>query len=1277
MQQNGIKGAIIDFVVGKTYKVNFDIVVTSGNITNIEVANGYDGSNITTSGNHTTYITAVSTNDRLTITGNPDFIGSIDNVSVKEVGQDWNLGSNWSIGEDKITSNASGLLQQSTSELTYDKTYKTSFEITEYISGGVKLYSGSGSDTPSYQTSLGTHVVYFVANGNTTSLYSNNFIGSISNISVKEVGQDWSSEQGIWTFGDSVANGNGASGSSEELGQNISSGGIVVGDKVKLSFEIKNYVSGSVQPIGITPTLSKSANGIYEYIGEVTSPNIRMRGSSFNGSVTNISVLEITEDTNLPRINYEGFSYQDSLGSELITNGSFESNSNWTTLGGWSIGGGSANCNGGSIMYTNGGIEVSKTYKVTYTIINYVSGNVRSIFNGTTTDANGTTRNANGTYTENVQSTDNASGTFSFGAVAGSFVGSIDNVSVKEYLGQEVVPNSGCGSWLLEPQSTNLIPYSEDFSQWGITRATLGSNITAPNGNVDGRSLIANTVNDDHLISINVAVIDTSTYTYSAFLKKGNKNWARLWNTSVGYADFDLENGVVGTQFAAVGSIESFGDGWYRCSIVYTAVSTSSNSHRIYTLDGDNDKTFSGDGVTINLYIYGASLEKLSYPTSYIPTQGATSTRLQDIATNSGNASLINSEEGVLYAEIASLKGQFDSNRIISLSDSTNGNQIRFYFPSNIEGQIKIRVDVGGSTIYIFNYNITTSETPIKLAFRYSPNGMDFYGNGALVSSSLLFPNFTNNLNSLQFRRGDGLAGADFYGKNKALAVYKTALTDASLRCLTYPPAVATTFDLDFDTIAEQFTFTRGSEATFVNAQGLIQSTNELGAEEITNGDFATDSDWAKNGTVTISGGTANFNNSASGNNVQQPVTLPSGKQYIATYEITSITDGKFSIYVGGVLSGNQNNQVGVYTEVFTSIGVNQVYVRARGTTSGSIDNVSVKEYTTATNTPRLDYSTGSKAFLLEPQSTNLITYSENFSDSSWLRVGSMNTTDNYTTSPSGQNNATRLQWSNATNYIYQSLSHVGSDFTLSIYLKSNTDVSQQVRLFMDNGAQSQDVLVTTEWQRFELRNTATPTQSNRNTGLIKSGGQVGDLDISIWSAQFEDKSYATSYIPTSGASATRNQELCNDATPVINSEEGTLYAEISALADDGTLRQISLSDGTFNNAILLRYLDLSNQIQAVSRISGSFKGICSYTLLNPTENIKIAYKWRNQDFALWVNGVEVATSTDVAEFVPNILSELSFDRGDNTYPFFGNTKGLKVYPKALADVQLEDLTTI
>ena len=54
-----------------------------------------------------------------------------------------------------------------------------------------------------------------------------------------------------------------------------------------------------------------------------------LKSAGFEGSITNISVIEITDDTNLPRINYEGFSYQDALGSELITNGGFDTDSDW------------------------------------------------------------------------------------------------------------------------------------------------------------------------------------------------------------------------------------------------------------------------------------------------------------------------------------------------------------------------------------------------------------------------------------------------------------------------------------------------------------------------------------------------------------------------------------------------------------------------------------------------------------------------------------------------------------------------------------------------------------------------------------------------------------------------------------------------------------------------------------------------------------------------------------------------------------------------------------
>ena len=190
-------------------------------------------------------------------------------------------------------------------------------------------------------------------------------------------------------------------------------------------------------------------------------------------------------------------------------------------------------------------------------------------------------------------------------------------------------------------------------------------------------------------------------------------------------------------------------------------------------------------------------------------------------------------------------------------------------------------------------------------------------------------------------------------------------------------------------------------------------------------------------------------------------------------------------------------------------------------------------------------------------------------------------------------------------------------------------------------------------------------------------GGNItttGTEAVEVWGHQSEALSYQTSYIPTSGASATRNQELCNNATPVINSEEGTLYAEISALENDSVnYKAISLSDGSTTNRVQFSYRQ--NAIVAYVSSGGVAQYSYAHTVSTTLNNHKIALSYKGNDFKFFVDGELKNSSTSGITFPINTLTKLAFNDGGSAN-LFGNTKGLKVYPKALADVQLQDLTS-
>ena len=488
--------------------------------------------------------------------------------------------------------------------------------------------------------------------------------------------------------------------------------------------------------------------------------------------------------------------------------------------------------------------------------------------------------------------------------------------------------------------------------------------------------------------------------------------------------------------------------------------------------------------------------------------------------------------------------------------------------------------------------------------------------------------------------------------------------------------------------VPQPITMTRASAGTRVNSSGLVETVELLGSEEVVNGDFNNGTtDWTVtgSGTASIVDDALNYSNTVNGSwfaqFISQAVSFVQNKIYKVTFKAKNIS-GSVNLRITHqshiVFNNNLTSSFVDYTVYYTAQANNDSIRIFCNDAIGEfqIDNVSVKE-STKNNLARVDYDGTASSLLVEPERTNLITYSNNFTDSSWLRVGSITTTDNYTTSPSGQNNATRLQWTNATNYIYQSLPHFGSDFTLSIYLKSNTDVSQNVRLFMDNGAQGQDVVVTTQWQRFELTNITTPTQSNRNAGLIKSGSQVGDLDISIWNAQFEEGSYPTSIIPTDGGTVTRvaDQYSKTGISNLIGQTEGVIFLDFEIQTTNLDMVMMNIYNEATPSNCMYFYLNASNILYAYCDNSGTQVAISDLVVL-AQGRYKAAFSYKANDFKFYLNGDLMGV--DISGTVPTCSGfRLENYFASPIYQEKTQVNHAQLYKTTLTDSELIALTTI
>ena len=378
-----------------------------------------------------------------------------------------------------------------------------------------------------------------------------------------------------------------------------------------------------------------------------------------------------------------------------------------------------------------------------------------------------------------------------------------------------------------------------------------------------------------------------------------------------------------------------------------------------------------------------------------------------------------------------------------------------------------------------------------------------------------------------------------------------------------------------------------------------------------------------------------------------------------------------------------------------TGDGTNGVLIWGAQVNEGTI--LPYQKTETRLNIPRLDYSLGGcPNILLEPQRTNLILRSQELDSASvWFPVAATVSANN-TTSPDGTVNADKLIATavSSTHIILQqpSGSVIGTNSTVSIFAKAaelsriqivnnagglgvaNYNLSTGTATLV-NGVSASIQDYGNGWYRCIMTYTPTTTGNfNIQIRLADNSGNTtflgnGTSGVFLWGAQLEAGSYATSYIPTTTASVTRNRDQCvkTGISSLIGQTEGTLF--INAF-------------GTKNVQATSKFL---MQILGSKNISITFYGgnINVYSQLvdlsvpfTPNQIYKIAVCYSNSgNFRLFVNGVK---THDVNTYASGTYSDLGVGCrtiGDITAETSINSAQL--YKTALTDAECIQLTTI
>jgi hypothetical protein len=351
---------------------------------------------------------------------------------------------------------------------------------------------------------------------------------------------------------------------------------------------------------------------------------------------------------------------------------------------------------------------------------------------------------------------------------------------------------------------------------------------------------------------------------------------------------------------------------------------------------------------------------------------------------------------------------------------------------------------------------------------------------------------------------------------------------------------------------------------------------------------------------------------------------------------------------------------------------------------------------------PRFDYdpvTLAAKGLLIEEQRTNLLTYSEQFDNASWIKINST-VTANAATSPDGTANAEKLveNTANAQHFVLQIPSATASTaYTFTVYLKA----AERTRAaLIDSGGSSatgvfdlsSGAVVSTSnctasvsssgngWYRCSITFTSAVGQTgvNARVFLVNTGTNTtytgdGTSGIFVYGAQLEAGAFATSYIPTVASQVTRSADVATmtgtNFSSWYNQSEGTFVADASSTASSA--RSLTASAGAVTDQLFLQSGAATSIAFNVFTASAFVAQLGSL----PASLIKkVAGAYKVNDFAASVNGGTVDTDTSGALATYSQLNLGANALGSGGF-LNGHIRSIAYYNTRLPNATLQALT--